>query len=264
MSNILAQKALSAMTVDRRKEAYTGVAAGVAPFPTLPAKFDASGAKMKALVYAPAAMGLAGGVKVIERPKVAVTDPGDAIIRTTASTVCGSDLHLYHGEFLGLEANDVLGHEAIGIVESVGPNCKRFKPGDRVVVSAVIACGSWCVQLHQAPASGCAVCILLPPRFWMSFRSFGLQRVLRGSEVQPVRPHQRSTELLKIYGNRLAGLFGYTRLLGGYEGCELAAVAWNAFAAATEPLATCCRDSRLAVGERLDRVQAKRSSCGCP
>lgn len=156
MSNILAQKALSAMTVDTRKEAYKGVTAGVPPFPTLPAKVDESGATMKALVYGPAAMGLAGGVKVIDRPKVAITDPGDAVIRTTASTVCGSDLHLYHGEFLGLAANDVLGHEAIGIVESVGPDCKRFKPGDRVVVSAVIACGSWCASLtHPCCASCC-------------------------------------------------------------------------------------------------------------
>ncbi|CAF1561176.1 unnamed protein product [Didymodactylos carnosus] len=65
----------------------------------------------------------------------------DAIGRVTSTIVCGSDLHLYHNEFAGLEKNDILGHECMGIIESVGSEVKNVKVGDRVVVSAVISCG---------------------------------------------------------------------------------------------------------------------------
>ncbi|GAB3957926.1 zinc-dependent alcohol dehydrogenase [Micromonospora vulcania] len=68
-------------------------------------------------------------------------------MKITSTAICGSDLHLY--EVLGpyLEPGDILGHEPMGIVEEVGPEVTRLKPGDRVVVPFNIACGScWMCQ----------------------------------------------------------------------------------------------------------------------
>ena len=65
-----------------------------------------------------------GKVKVQEVPVPAITDPGDAIVTVTGTTICGSDLHLYHGDILELKSGDILGHEFCGIVDQVGPECK--------------------------------------------------------------------------------------------------------------------------------------------
>ena len=67
--------------------------------------------------------------------------PGDAVVRVTRSAICGSDLHFFHGK-APIEPGDVLGHEAVGVVEAVGPGVERFSPGDRVVVAFNIACGA--------------------------------------------------------------------------------------------------------------------------
>jgi threonine dehydrogenase-like Zn-dependent dehydrogenase len=80
-------------------------------------------------------------VRVEEVPDPRIEEATDAIVRITSTAICGSDLHLY--EVLGpfLEEGDVLGHEPMGIVEEVGPDVTRIKPGDRVVVPFNIACG---------------------------------------------------------------------------------------------------------------------------
>ena len=57
-------------------------------------------------------------VNQVNRPTV--TESTDVIVRVTTSTICGSDLHLYLGEFKGMEKGDIIGHEAVGIVEQVG------------------------------------------------------------------------------------------------------------------------------------------------
>jgi threonine dehydrogenase-like Zn-dependent dehydrogenase len=68
-------------------------------------------------------------------------EPADAVVRVTRTAICGSDLHFFHGK-APIEPGDVLGHEAVGVVEAVGPNVERFSPGDRVVVAFNIACGA--------------------------------------------------------------------------------------------------------------------------
>lgn len=79
-------------------------------------------------------------LEVAEVPDPVITQPDDAIVRVSLTAICGSDLHLYHGK-APLEPGDTIGHEAIGVVEGVGPDVRRFAPGDRVVVSFDIACG---------------------------------------------------------------------------------------------------------------------------
>lgn len=86
-------------------------------------------------------------VAVADVPEPKIIEPQDAIVRVTSAAICGSDLHLY--EVLGpfLDAGDVLGHEAMGIVEEVGSDVDRIQPGDRVVIPFVIACGHcWMCQ----------------------------------------------------------------------------------------------------------------------
>ncbi len=80
-------------------------------------------------------------VRVEEVPEPEVTEPTDAIVRVTLAAICGSDLHLYHDEIPGMLPGTVLGHEFVGVVESVGPAVRAFKKGDRVVGTFHIACG---------------------------------------------------------------------------------------------------------------------------
>lgn len=80
-------------------------------------------------------------VEVTDVPDPVIQEPTDAIVRITSTAICGSDLHLY--DVLGpfLDSGDILGHEPMGIVEEVGAAVTAVKPGDRVVVPFVIACG---------------------------------------------------------------------------------------------------------------------------
>jgi 2-desacetyl-2-hydroxyethyl bacteriochlorophyllide A dehydrogenase len=82
-----------------------------------------------------------GRVGVEDVPDPELEDARDAIVRVTASALCGSDLHFLHGK-APLEPGDVMGHEAVGIVERVGERVERFSPGERVVVAFDIACGA--------------------------------------------------------------------------------------------------------------------------
>src|SRR5690606_41217430 len=74
-------------------------------------------------------------------PERALVKPDDIIVRVTATAICGSDLHIYRGKIPGMENGDILGHEFMGIVEEAGPEVSRVRPGDRVVIPFVIACG---------------------------------------------------------------------------------------------------------------------------
>ena len=81
-----------------------------------------------------------GEVKVMDVPKPSIQGPDEALIKVTLGAICGSDLHAYHGR-IPMVAGELLGHEFVGVVEQVGPAVKRFKFGDRVVVSFYTACG---------------------------------------------------------------------------------------------------------------------------
>src|SRR3989440_9929215 len=81
-----------------------------------------------------------GDVKVREVPKPSVAAGTDALIKVTLGAVCGSDLHILHGH-TPMNPGTILGHEFVGVVEEVGPEVKRFKPGDRVVSSFFTSCG---------------------------------------------------------------------------------------------------------------------------
>jgi threonine dehydrogenase-like Zn-dependent dehydrogenase len=82
-----------------------------------------------------------GRVRVADVPDPEPLEPTDAVVRVTRSAICGSDLHFFHLK-APVAPGDVMGHEAVGVVEAVGPEVSLVAPGDRVVVSFTIACGS--------------------------------------------------------------------------------------------------------------------------
>lgn len=80
-----------------------------------------------------------------------IQDPEDVIIRITSTAICGSDLHLYQGNF-PLPIGYQIGHEPMGIVEEIGPKVTKVKVGDRVVVPFTMACGKcpYCQNHHES------------------------------------------------------------------------------------------------------------------
>ena len=104
---------------------------------------------MKALVYQ------GPGKKALEdHPKPDITAPTDAIVKITKTTICGTDLHILKGDVPTCEPGRILGHEGVGIIEKVGPAVAAFKPGDRVLISCVSACGK-CEYCRRQMYSHC-------------------------------------------------------------------------------------------------------------
>ena len=70
-----------------------------------------------------------------------IQHPGDAIVRITTSTICGSDLHILKGDVATVTEGRILGHEGIGVVDEIGTAVSAFHKGDKVLISCVTACG---------------------------------------------------------------------------------------------------------------------------
>lgn len=125
-------------------------------------------------------------VSLDEVPAPMITDPKDVILHVTGSTICGSDLHIYHKDLLQQKSGMILGHEFCGIVADVGPEVTKFKKGDRVVSSFQIACGD-CDMCRRGLTSMCD-------------------------------KTNDSTVQARLYGGKFGGIFGYTDFTGGYAG----------------------------------------------
>src|ERR1700719_3735091 len=111
------------MTTTERKSARTSAAAA------------STSASMKALVYH------GPGKRAWEnKPRPGIQKPGDAIVRITTSTICGTDLHILKGDLPSVIEGRILGHEGIGVIEQVGTGVSAFHAGDRVLISCITAC----------------------------------------------------------------------------------------------------------------------------
>jgi threonine dehydrogenase-like Zn-dependent dehydrogenase len=126
-------------------------------------------------------------VKVEDIPLPKIINPQDAIIKVTATAICGSDLHLYDGCIPTMERGDILGHEFMGEVVETGPKVKKLKTGDRVIVPFAIACGE---------------CFFCQRNLW--------------SLCDNSNPNASMAEA--FYGYSGSGLFGYSHMFGGYSG----------------------------------------------
>jgi alcohol dehydrogenase len=104
---------------------------------------------MKALVYH------GPGKKAWEEhAKPKVIDPTDAIVRITKTTICGTDLHILKGDLASCKPGRILGHEGVGVIDSVGAAVTAFKAGDKVLISCVSACGK-CEYCRKGMFSHC-------------------------------------------------------------------------------------------------------------
>lgn len=91
---------------------------------------------MRAVVYQDV-----GRLALEDVPRPTIEEPTDALLRVTTTAICGSDLHVLHGRIPGMLPGSVLGHEFIGVVEEVGPEVQRVRPGERWLASFTIPCG---------------------------------------------------------------------------------------------------------------------------
>ncbi|MGZ4121459.1 MAG: zinc-binding dehydrogenase [Actinomycetota bacterium] len=93
-----------------------------------------------------------GKISVGDYPDPVLVDPGDAICKVDTAAICGSDLHLLEGRIPVMQSCSPIGHEFVGTITEVGTGVTRFKPGDRVVGSFVVACGEcWFCERHLYP-----------------------------------------------------------------------------------------------------------------
>ena len=87
-----------------------------------------------------------GDIRLEDVSDPKIQEPTDAIVRLTASAICGTDLHFVRGTVADMVPGTILGHEGVGVVEEVGPDVRNLRIGDRVVIPSTIACGgcSYC------------------------------------------------------------------------------------------------------------------------
>jgi len=83
-----------------------------------------------------------GDIRLDDVPEPEIQEPTDAIVRLTASAICGTDLHFVRGTVSGLKPGTILGHEGVGVIEELGPLVRNLEVGDRVIIPSTIACGS--------------------------------------------------------------------------------------------------------------------------
>lgn len=95
-----------------------------------------------------------GAISIEDRPKPEPIDPGDVVVRVTRSTICTSDLHIIHGAVPRALPNTVLGHEFVGVVDSVGAGVTKLAAGDRVAVSCETFCGE-CFYCKRGWVNNC-------------------------------------------------------------------------------------------------------------
>ncbi|WP_123535932.1 zinc-dependent alcohol dehydrogenase [Halosimplex salinum] len=126
-------------------------------------------------------------LRVDSVPRPSLVNPNDAVLRVTASTACGSDLHIVDGYLPTMREGDVLGHEFVGEVAETGEGVEGVEAGERVVVPSFIGCGA------------CAYC---QDDLW--------------SLCDNTNPNAEMQE--PILGDSTAGIYGYTHAFGGYAG----------------------------------------------
>ncbi|MBV9876963.1 MAG: glutathione-dependent formaldehyde dehydrogenase [Verrucomicrobia bacterium] len=95
-----------------------------------------------------------GDIRLDDVPEPKIKEPTDAIVRLTASAICGTDLHFIRGSMPDLEPGTILGHEGVGVVEELGNDVRNLEPGDRVVIPSTIACG-YCVYCRAGYYAQC-------------------------------------------------------------------------------------------------------------
>jgi alcohol dehydrogenase len=223
---------------------------------------------MRALVYR------GPGDKVLEEHvKPSVRDPGDAIVRVTRTTICGTDLHILKGDVPTCAPGRILGHEGVGVVDQVGPGVTAFKAGDRVLISCISSCGR-CDYCRRGMYSHCTT------GGWI------LGNEIDGTQAEYVRiPHADTSlypipegadeEALVMLSDILPTGFecgvlngkvepGSSVAIVGSGPIGLAALLTAQFYSPAEIIMVDLDDNRLQVAKRFGATQTVNSSSGDP
>ena len=135
---------------------------------------------MKALVYR------GPGMKALEdHAKPVLQAASDAIVRITRTTICGTDLHILKGDVPTCAPGRILGHEGVGVVDSVGAGVTLFSPGDRVLISCITSCAK-CDYCRRGMYSHCTT------GGWV------LGNTIDGTQAEYVRTPHADTSLYPI------------------------------------------------------------------
>jgi len=221
---------------------------------------------MKALVY------IGPGKKALEnRPKPVRVDPMDVIVKITKTTICGADLHILKGDVATCHPGRILGHEGVGVIEAVGSGVSTFKPGDRVLISCIAACGR-CEYCRKGMYSHCTT------GGWI------LGNSIDGTQAEFVRipyadtslypiPNGSDEEALVMLSDILPTGFecgvlngkvepGSTLAIVGAGPIRLAALLTSQFYSPSEIIMVDLDDNRLAVAKRFGATAMINSSDG--
>ena len=98
-----------------------------------------------------------GRIELQEKP-VPEVGPGDALVRVTTTTICGTDVHILKGEY-PVDSGRIVGHEPVGVIAALGPGVTGYHLGQRVIVGAITPCGqcSPCLDGHHSQCGGKAM-----------------------------------------------------------------------------------------------------------
>lgn len=135
---------------------------------------------MKALIYQGA-----GKKSIEERPIPKIQNETDAIVKVKKTTICGTDLHILKGDVGTCLPGRILGHEGIGIIDTIGTNVSNFSVGDEVLISCISAC-SKCEYCRRGMSSHCV------NGGWV------LGNTIDGTQAEYVRIPHADTSLYKI------------------------------------------------------------------
>jgi len=112
----------------------------------------------------------------------------DAVVKVTACSICGSDLHIYHGHGFSEDVGFCVGHEAVGEVVEVGRAVSRVKVGDKVMLPAAVGCGA-CRSCLSGNVANCE---------FGAGACYGLSARLQGSQAEAVRVPAADMNAVKV------------------------------------------------------------------
>ena len=135
---------------------------------------------MKALVYAGP-----GKKSVMDVPKPVIETATDAVVKILHTTICGTDLHILKGDVPTCQPGTVLGHEGVGVIESLGSAVSNFKVGDHVLISCISSCGR-CEYCRRSMYSHCT------SGGWL------LGHTIHGTQAEYVRVPHADTSLYPV------------------------------------------------------------------
>lgn len=129
------------------------------------------------------------GLEEVEKPKAG---PGEAVVRTTLTTICGTDLHIVRGEYQ-VAPGRVIGHEFVGVIDELGPGVTGYAVGERVLVGAITPCGQCraCLSGQQAQCGQ-------ESGDYLAMGGWRLGNTIHGAQAEYVRVPHAQANLAKI------------------------------------------------------------------